>query len=422
MYLELPNPLLYMRNILLATLVFTTATLCAQLSWLQMPDFPGAGKHGVASCAINNKGYMGLGFDAGFAHSTDWYEYDPAGNTWTQKASLPAAGRSNCVCLAINNKVYVITGQSDASLLNETWEYDPATSTWTAKASLPGVARMNACGFAIGGKGYVGTGFISGAVTDDFYEFDPIANTWTSKAPFPTVRNREIGFSIGNKGYMGMGSDWNGVTNYTDFYEYNPTANNWTRKADFPFPSINLANTYSSSTHAYVLCGYWIQTSGIIHNPTNLFYKYNQATNAWSLEGSFWGAPRGFAGGFALNNDIYIGAGGGGNGTGSLKGPFYTDFWKLSNGLTVMLEPVAGNTDFKMFPNPANDVVFIDASLAEKTAQSLRIYDGTGRLISTRNLTNSLEVIDVSMLSSGMYFVELATTAGEVLDSRFVKQ
>ena len=399
---------------------FMAVSATAQLAWLQMPDYPGAGKFGLTAFSINDKGYMGLGEDSGGTNSTDWYEYDPIGNTWTAKASLPSDAKTNLVSFVINGKGYVTTGQtaSGFSNSNETWEYDPVADSWTAKADFSGSARMNACGFSLNGKGYVGTGFVGGAVTGDFYEFDPVANSWTAKASLPgSTRNGAVAFTAGNKGYIGMGCAWNASSYYTDLYEYDPTADSWTQKADFPLPYIGNAVGYSSANAGFVLAGYYSQNQGISHNPMNMFYKYEPASDSWTLEGTFPGYPRGYAAGFSLSNDIYIG--GGGRANVPANGPVYTDFWKLSNGLTLFVEPGGEQSYINIYPNPASGTITIDSPSGDKI-ETVRVYNMNGQLLLIQSTDKVGSELNVSALSQGIYFIEAVTKSGEIIDNKFV--
>ena len=405
------------------SLAFALSAICflcnAQLAWLRLPDYPGTGKVGTNAFSIGGKGYMGLGFDSLIHGTSDWWEYDPGSNAWTQKASLPSAGRWGSVYFVINNKGYVATGYK-GFLTTEVWEYDPASNQWSAKASFPGSARENAAGFSIGSKGYLGTGYASNNSFTDFYEFDPVANSWTQKAPFAgTARNTAAGFSIGNKGYIGMGTATGSISNYNDVFEYDPGTNSWSQKADFPITYIDAPCSYSGNGSAYILCGYYYQLSGITHNPLNTLYKYDQANDVWSLEGTFRGLPRGYAGGFAIANDMYIGCGGESNdGDPDLM---IRDFWKLSNGMLLSIINPTGGTDVALYPNPASNFINVGGDPSQ-IIKSVRIYNSAGSQVMVSDIRKNERALDITSLRSGMYFVELITNKNEVLNSRFVKE
>ncbi|MBK8243922.1 MAG: T9SS type A sorting domain-containing protein [Saprospiraceae bacterium] len=389
----------------------------AQLSWLQMPDFPGGKRWGVASFSINNKGYMGLGTDANSVYYSDWYEYDPITNQWTQLANVPANGTAFSVSFSIGSKGYVIGGASNGRYSNAVYEFDPVTKTWTIKTPMPDGGRQNAAGFSLNGLGYVGTGS-NGTSLNDFYAFDPVANTWTPKASFPGIeRNGASGFTAGDKGYIGMGNNSNATFYPNDLYEYDPNQDVWTQKANFPLSSVNSPTTYSSSKDGYVLCGYFYQYAGITHNPMNMFYKYAPLTDTWTLLGTFPGLPRGYAGGFTLMNDIYIGTGAQSNG----GNPRFSDFWKLSNGLSLFVKDHDNLLDFDILPNPSSKYIYI-GDIKGKQPKSIRIYDFSGKLIKIQSIKDVKQAIDISTFSSGLYFMELTTKDGYVLDCQFMKE
>lgn len=390
----------------------------AQLSWLQIPDFPGTPRRGAVSFSINGLGYTGLGLLGTGQGETDMYAYDPISNTWSQKADFPATGRFGCVTFVIGGKAYVCTGSTGAPSA-DLWEYDATGNTWTAKASYPGGLRESAAGFSVGGKGYVGTGYAGGNSYTDFYEYDPVMDMWNQRASFPgPARNGSAAFSIGTKGYIGLGNNTNSTSNFRDFYEYDPGTDTWAQKADFPIPYVVEPCTYSSTTSGYVLCGYYYQGVGITHNPLNMFYRYDQQQDAWTLEGTFPGYPRGYASGFLLNDDIYIGVGGQTN----TFAPMFNDFWKLSNGALLSVGNVSHDQDFGMYPNPANHSIQVGQEMTGKKLDHIRIYNSIGKMVMTKKLDDAKQSIDVSSLSGGLYFVELITAKGEVMDSRFIKQ
>jgi N-acetylneuraminic acid mutarotase len=404
-------------------ITFTLMVLCltifchAQLSWLKMANYPGTGRFAPVSFSINGKGYMGLGIDQTNNNCPkDWYEYNPTTNTWTKKADFPGTGRFTATTFVIDGKGYMVCGSTTSGLLDHTYEYDPSSDTWTQKAYFPGGARQNAAGFSIGNKGYVGTGYSSGGSYSDFYEYNPATNQWSQKSDVPgPARNTGVGFSINDKGYIGLGNATNSISNFNDLYEYDTLANGWTKKADFPLYSVGASTCYSNTGSAYVFGGYYYQYSGISHNPLNTLFKYDQASNTWTLEGTFPGLPRGYAGGFSLSNDIYVA---GGSPTNTPDGNIIGDVWKLSNGLTLMVHDPNGNVDFGLYPNPSNGVIFIEAG---RNADAVRIYNSAGSTILNYDFNKASGSIDVSNLSAGLYFIEIVTTTGEVLDSKFSK-
>jgi hypothetical protein len=188
--------------------------------WTQKANFGVTGRNSAVSFSIGSKGYIGTGYE-GLVGKSDFWEYDPIGNSWTQKANFGGTARYDAVGFSIGSKGYIGTGY-DGVRRNDFWEYDPIGNSWTQKANFGGTARNDAVGFSIGSKGYIGTGYDNVSERNDFWEYDPTANLWIQKANFGgTARYVAVGFSIGSKGYIGTGYDGSAKN---DFWEYNPAS------------------------------------------------------------------------------------------------------------------------------------------------------------------------------------------------------
>lgn len=112
----------------------------------------------------------------------------------------------------------------------------------------------------------------------------------------------------------------------------------------------------------------------------------------------------------------------------TLNAGFYIIYIRDANGcitvVTIVLKDYdpssvveLGNSVF-VYPNPANDVVYVNA----EHIVSLAIYDVNGRLVETeQTLQNSTIVTDVSNFENGIYLFEIVTQNGEVLRTKIVK-
>ena len=79
------------------------------------------------------------------------------------------------------------------------------------------------------------------------------------------------------------------------------------------------------------------------------------------------------------------------------------------------IQDVALNHLLNIYPNPASKQIFI--RIENITSQSIAIYDADGRMIYTMPFKAE---IDISQLSSGVYFVEVKSNEGTAR-KRFVK-
>lgn len=100
-----------------------------------------------------------------------------------------------------------------------------------------------------------------------------------------------------------------------------------------------------------------------------------------------------------------------------------TGTWKQSSVKgTVMMRPLLGKRvytgissppeadNIQVYPNPANDELFIVSGLNDGRRISYMLYDYTGKLILSGNTTS--EPVNVSSLAPGMYILRLQDTSG----------
>ena len=77
--------------------------------------------------------------------------------------------------------------------------------------------------------------------------------------------------------------------------------------------------------------------------------------------------------------------------------------------------------NFQIYPNPAQDEIFIQSELL---IQEVEIYDISGRLVETlraRSLPNNVQTINVSALPRGVYMLRIYTDKG-LTNSKFMKE
>ena len=65
------------------------------------------------------------------------------------------------------------------------------------------------------------------------------------------------------------------------------------------------------------------------------------------------------------------------------------------------------NPELHIFPNPAANTIVISTQFDDYENAMIIIYDMTGKNVLSSNLTVESESIDISILSNGMYFIEL---------------
>ncbi|PIF44192.1 putative secreted protein (Por secretion system target) [Chryseobacterium sp. 52] len=70
------------------------------------------------------------------------------------------------------------------------------------------------------------------------------------------------------------------------------------------------------------------------------------------------------------------------------------------------------NADIQIYPNPVTDYFSVRSKGNDKI-QTVKIFDASGKLI--RNITNTADKINISDISSGIYFIRIKTDKGEHL-------
>ena len=76
------------------------------------------------------------------------------------------------------------------------------------------------------------------------------------------------------------------------------------------------------------------------------------------------------------------------------------------------------NTSLHLYPNPTENRLFIET---EHEIEEIVIYDVYGRKCQQANETTSQQVLDVTDLNAGIYFVKVVTDNNEIV-KRFVKK
>ena len=295
--------------------------------WVRMSDFDGLARAESAYFTIGNKGYLACGYDGSSsdARMSDLWEYDMTTGSWTQKASFPGTARNSATAFAIDDKGYMGTGYDGINYLNDFWEYDPSANTWMQKADFPGTSRSDAVSFGVSGKGYIGAGY-SGNWEKDFYCFNPSSNTWTQITSIGGSKRRGASsFVIDDIAYVCCGE--NNGEYIDDFWKYDPTADTWTQLRDISDTSdesydddYSIVRRYASifviDGCAYLTCG---DTNGSVRSDT---WKYYPSTDVWEEVHGFKGTARYCAAAFSNGSRGFVT-------TGRSSNTRFDDIWEL---------------------------------------------------------------------------------------------
>jgi hypothetical protein len=120
------------------------------------------------------------------------------------------------------------------------------------------------------------------------------------------------------------------------------------------------------------------------------------------------------------NTNDYTTATANNNGSFSLKLAGVTSFSQYAvfgKNTATGIKNIAADPSFSLYPNPASGV--INLSVAETASfPILKIYDASGKEISSQQVENSLTTLDISNLSGGIYFASLNGATAQ----KFIKE
>ena len=89
--------------------------------------------------------------------------------------------------------------------------------------------------------------------------------------------------------------------------------------------------------------------------------------------------------------------------------------------LIVATETIIEETPFKLFPNPAYDVVYLEWVDHGNRAGYLNVYSSTGALVYTQNLNQQKLEISTRNWTKGLYFIQFISENGQQLVRQLVK-
>ena len=281
-------------------------------NWVQMADFDGIQRTEAVCFTINNKAYIGTGYDIDNEERlTDFWVYDADKDYWKQIASFPGKARNGAIAFSSSTKGYVGTGYDGDSKLKDFYEYDPVLDTWTKKNDFPGTARYGATAFYVDGKGYLGTGYDDNYLKD-FWSYDIDSDTWTQVTSIGGSKRRDaMNFILNGEAYVLSGLS-NGAY-LDDIYKYDTENDVWIELArisnyeDESYDDDYTIARYKGAT--FVMDGKAYVATGIQGNNSLETWEYNASNDRWTQKTDFEGTSRSGAVGFTLNNEGYIATG-----------------------------------------------------------------------------------------------------------------
>ncbi len=291
-------------------------------NWVELSDFDGVPRTDAVAFTIDNKAYLGTGFEEGNTRLRDFWSYNPELNFWTRLDSFPGIARNGAVGFSVNGKGYIGLGYDGEDRLKDFWEYDPQTNSWTQIADFGGTARYGAIAFSIGDYGYVGTGY-DGNYLKDFWRYSPATNKWEQIISIGGSKRIDAAvFVIDDKAYVCTGID-NGSYE-EDFWVYDPITGLWTQLRDISDTSDDdYDDDYSirgTERVAFTINGKGYLATGGVGGISNDVWEYDPITDLWEQKTYFEGSSRLDAVGFGIGDRGYVT-------TGQNSSYYFDDLW-----------------------------------------------------------------------------------------------
>jgi len=340
-----------------------------------LPDTAFARHHPV-TFSIDGYGYLLGGSATQSPYLSDFYRYDPLADQWEQLPDFPGPARSYSYAIVYNGKAYMGFGFGLTSDMSDLWEYDPIAGTWIEKALCPGDGRGHPAFLEANGKIYVGLGGGDLGNLKDFWEYDIATDQWEQMPDFPSyARHHPYHFSIAGMVYVAFGhgsESVNGSTIYRDIFRFDPQDDTWEQMEDFPGEQRVAGTQFAYNGKGYVLSG---EGADHYYLEEGEFWEYDPVNDAWKQLPSMPGSGRWAPGSFVIGNTVYATCG-----TGFADGvndKNQKDLWAYQLPVTSgTVIPSKLPYALEVYPNPAQDLVFVRGTLTGETHFQLMGADG----------------------------------------------
>lgn len=173
--------------------------------------------------------------------------------------------------------------------------------------------------------------------------------------------------------------------------------------SDFPGEARVAGTQFDHNGKGYVLSG-----DGDDHNfmETGEFWEYDPLSDSWVELTAHPGSSRWAPGSFVIDNYVYM--------IGGLSNiQLESDMLRFNLGSIVSTEEKLNIESLLVYPNPAQNSFTISENINQFT--SIQLVDAYGKVV--QNVVN--ERVDISGLSSGMYYLKLFKT-DEVLSRKLM--
>lgn len=89
----------------------------------------------------------------------------------------------------------------------------------------------------------------------------------------------------------------------------------------------------------------------------------------------------------------------------------FVDNLSFNTLISSVNEPASKEASFYLYPNPAKEIVTLKLDYSKNSDFTLSIYNGDGKLVSSEQLHQNQQQINISGMSDGVYLVEIKSKA-----------
>jgi hypothetical protein len=147
--------------------------------------------------------------------------------------------------------------------------------------------------------------------------------------------------------------------------------------------------------------------------PTGEFWEYDPDLDSWNELDPHPGISRWAPGSFVIDGAVYF-MGGENRQTDVIQ----NDVWTYQLTFPTSTANAESSNGFKLYPNPARNVVMVESSSNQNTL--LTIFGLNGKPVLEQNI-NQRATIDVSSLSAGVYLIALQSSEKTVYEKLLVQ-
>ncbi len=436
-----------MKTTLLSTF-FALAVLISQGQWnyTNLSE----GKEYMGSSAVGNKIYFAGGYN-GFEHLTEVEVYDLSTGVWNVAGYLSVA-REIISGVSCGSLIFFAGGFDWDFSYNTVDIYKTVSQEWAVaqlsvdRFSLAAVSYGSKVLFA-GGVKYPGLTYKS---VVDIY--DTLTEEWTT-SNLSQAREAIAAAVVGDLAIFAGGLSSEGTTNVVDIYNFSTST--WSTD------TLSLARSHASATTVgskVIIAG---GATGI-NNPTDRVDIYDASTGTWVT--ATLSVPRAaINNGATVNGKAYFAGGGKFTGGGFNDPKKIIDIYDPENdtwttdvlmeklvkhsvlGVGNYLIVAGGKNDqgdivstveifydpetgidshldedalISVYPNPCNNILTINAPNGVMAEEAV-IYNQTGQKVLQEKPINN--ILDISKLQKGIYFIELVTDKGMIREKLIVQ-